>query len=118
MGGVTPDRPSPVRPVEVPARKVHPMSDQSRRRFLTHTSIGAAAVSAAFVAPSLTGSADAATPAAHPLDSGPAHEGSFTVWIKDAKAGQIVVMAGESEVTYTDRSLAKRLARIAARAKS
>lgn len=88
------------------------MSEQSRRKFIKHASIGAAAVGVATVAPSM------ASAEAHPLDSGPAHEGSFTVWVKDAKAGKIVVMAGESEVVYTDRALAKRLSRIAARAKS
>lgn len=88
------------------------MSEHSRRNFIKHASIGAAAVGVATVAPGMA-SADA-----HPLDSGPAHDGSFMVWVKDAKAGQLVVMAGESEVTYTDRALANRLARIAARAKS
>lgn len=88
------------------------MTQQSRRNFIKHASIGAAAVGVATVAPSLA-SADA-----HPLDTGPAHEGSFTVWVKDAKAGEIAVLVGESEVVYKDRALAKRLARIAARAKS
>ncbi len=55
---------------------------------------------------------------AHPLDAGPAHDGSFAVWVKDAKAGEIAVLVGESEVVYKDEALAKRLARIAARAKS
>jgi hypothetical protein len=89
------------------------MPEQSRRSFIKHASIGAAAAGVVVVAPSMTASADA-----HPLDSGPAHDGSFTVWVKDAKAGEIAVMVGESEVVYKDRALAKRLSRIAARAKS
>lgn len=89
------------------------MSEHSRRKFLKTASISAAAVGTAVVVPSFTASADA-----HPLDSGAVHEGSFAVWVKDAKAGKIVVMAGESEVVYTDHALAKRLARIAARTKS
>jgi hypothetical protein len=89
------------------------MSEQSRRTFLTRASIGAAVAGVAVVAPSVTSSADA-----DPLAAGPAHDGSFTVWVKDAKAGQIAVMVGESEVVYQDRALATRLARLAARAKS
>jgi len=69
------------------------------------------------VVPSLGASAEAKTPA-HPLDSGPAHDGSFTVWVKDARAGEIAVLVGESQVVYKDRVLANRLARIAASAKS
>ncbi len=91
------------------------MSEHSRRNFLRTASIGAAAAGAAVVLPS---TASASTPGRDSLDAGPEHQGSFTVWVKDAKAGKIVVMAGESEVVYTDRALAKRLARIAARAKS
>ncbi len=89
------------------------MSQHTRRNFIKSASIGAAAAGAATVIPTFAESADA-----HPLDSGAAHDGSFTVWVKDASAGKIVVMAGEHEVVYTDRALAKRLARIAARAKS
>ncbi|MEO9138807.1 MAG: twin-arginine translocation signal domain-containing protein [Jatrophihabitans sp.] len=91
------------------------MSENSRRNFLKTASIGAAAVGTAVVVP--VAAAQAKTPT-HELDSGPAHAGSFTVWVKNADTGTIAVMVGESEVVYTDRKLAKRLARIAARAKA
>ena len=89
------------------------MSEHSRRNFLKTATLGAAAVGTAVVVPAFESPADA-----HPLDSGAAHAGSFTVWVKDAEAGKLVVMAGESEVVYTDKSLAKKLARIAARTNS
>lgn len=91
------------------------MSEQSsRRNFLKRASIGAAVVGAGTLTPALMSSpADA-----HPLDAGAVHDGSFTVWVKDAKTGHVVVMAGESEVVYRDRVLARRLARLAARANS
>jgi hypothetical protein len=89
------------------------MSEHSRRNFLKTASIGAAAVGTAAVVPSFTDSADA-----HPLDSGAAHSGPFTVWVKNVESGEIAVLVGESEVVYKDRTLAKRLARIAAQAKS
>lgn len=94
-----------------------PQRHHSRRFFLRTASIGAAGVGAAAALP--TSSASAAAPAdTHELDSGPAHAGSFHVWVKNADAGKIAVMAGESEIVYTDRKLAKRLARLAARAAS
>lgn len=92
------------------------MSEHSRRNFLKTASIGAAAVGTLAVAPSAASAATSAD--AHPLDSGKAHDGSFTVWVKNADSGKIAVMVGESEITYTDRKLAKRLARLAARANS
>ena len=93
------------------------MSDHSRRNFLKTASIGAAAVGTLAAVPAVA-SAAPATADTHPLDSGKAHAGSFTVWVKNADTGTLAVLVGESEVTYTDRKLAKRLARIAARAQS
>lgn len=89
------------------------MSDHTRRNFLKRASICGAAAGAGTMVPGFAASADA-----HPLDSGTVHDGSFTVWVKNAKTGEVVVMAGESELVYRDRVLAKRLARLAARAKS
>lgn len=80
------------------------MSEQSRRKFIRNASIGAAAV-----LPTMT-AAEAETPVA-----GPAHDGSFAVWVKDAKSGEIAVLVGETEVVHHDRALAHKLARIAAR---
>jgi phosphodiesterase/alkaline phosphatase D-like protein len=95
------------------------MSEHTRRNFLTTASIGAVAAGALAISPTAASAAPAAASAdTHPLDSGKAHDGSFTVWVKNANTGQIAVLVGESEVTYTDRKLAKRLARIAARANS
>jgi hypothetical protein len=89
------------------------MSETSRRKFLKTASVATAAAGAVAVVPSLGGTADA-----QPVESGPAHEGSFAVWVKNAQAGEIVVLVGESEVVYQDKALATRLARIAATAKS
>ena len=86
------------------------MSEHSRRRFIRNASIGAAAVGATTIIPSLT-SADAATPDA----GGPAHDGPFTVWVKNASTGEIAVLVGETEVVHHDKALAAQLARIAAR---
>lgn len=85
------------------------MSEHTRRKFIKHASIGAAAVGATAVIPGMT-SADAETPV-----SGPAHNGPFAVWVKDAKSGEIAVLVGETEVLHHDRALAQKLARIAAR---
>ncbi len=93
------------------------MSDHSRRNFLKTASIGAAAVGTLAVAPAAASAAPASADA-HELDNGKAHNGSFTVWVKNASTGKIAVMVGESEIHYTDRKLAKRLARLAARANS
>ena len=91
--------------------KVPPiMSEHSRRHFIRNASIGAAAVGAAALIPSMT-SADAA-PAA---PTGPAHDGPFAVWVKNAKTGEIAVLVGENEVIHHDKALAATLARIAAR---
>ena len=88
------------------------MSDHSRRTFIRTASIGAAAVGATTVLPAMS-SADAATPDASA--AGPAHDGPFTVWVKNARTGEIAVLVGESEVVHHDKALAAQLAKIAAR---
>lgn len=85
------------------------MSDHSRRNFLKNVSIGAAAVGAATVLPAAV-SAGAETPV-----TGPAHDGSFAVWVKDAKSGEISVLVGATEVVHRDPALARKLAQIAGR---
>ncbi len=93
------------------------MSDQSRRNFLKTASIGAAAVGA--TAAIGFGATDAqaapATAGGKPAVTGPAHDGPFTVWVKDASTGTIAVLVGEQEVVHHDPELATTLARLAAR---
>jgi hypothetical protein len=88
------------------------MPDQSRRSFLKRASITAAAAGAATVVP--VAAADADAEGQVPVH-GPAHEGSFAVWVKDARTGEIAVLVGESEVIHYDKALARKLARLAAR---
>jgi hypothetical protein len=88
------------------------MTDHSRRTFLKHASIGAAAVGATTAIPAINSSAQAAP---ERDEAGPAYHGPFTVWIKDARTGEIAVLVGEREVVHHDRVLARKLAKIAAR---
>jgi len=88
------------------------VADHSRRKFLKHASLGAAAVSAAVVVPGLA----AASAEAEPVAAGPAHAGPFAAWVTDAKTGEIAVLVGQHEVLHRDRKLAARLAQIAGRA--
>lgn len=85
------------------------MSESSRRHFLRNSSLAIAGIGAATVLPAAT-SADAAE------SSDPMHEGHFTVWVRDASSGEIVVQAGEREIVHRDPALARTLARIAAKA--
>jgi hypothetical protein len=86
------------------------MPDQSRRSFLKRASITAAAAGAATVVPVAAADAEGQVPV-----HGPAHDGSFAVWVKDARTGEIAVLVGESEVVHYDKALARKLARLAAR---
>ena len=54
--------------------------------------------------------------AGHGFAAGPAHDGPFTVWVKNVRTGEIAVLVGESEVVHHDKALATKLAQIAARA--
>ncbi len=92
------------------------MSEHSRRHFIRNASIGAAAVGATAVIPAMT-SADAATPDRTPDSTAgtAAHDGPFTVWVTDAKTGEIAVLVGEQKVVHHDKALAAKLARIAGR---
>ena len=73
------------------------MKESSRRGFLVATGTG---VAAAAVAPALmsAGSAEAA--------SGPPQ---VVAYVKDAKAGTVVIMEGEREVNVTDKDLSARI---------
>ncbi len=98
------------------------MTDQSRRKFLKHSSLGAVAVGAALTPSLVSGVASAQTPvpaaasaaqAAHPEAVGAPADQPFIAYVKDHRSGEIVVMVGEREVVYRDAELASRLARIA-----
>jgi hypothetical protein len=86
------------------------MTENSRRSFLKTASIGAAGVAAAAAIPYV------GSEAAGAAVSGPAHEGPVVAYVKDAKTGDIAVMAGEHEIIHRDPALARQLAIIAARA--
>jgi maltose-binding protein MalE len=85
------------------------MSNTSRRHFIRNSSVAAAAVGAAAVIPATTAHA------AEPEETGAMHDGHFTVWVRNAKTGEIVVQAGEKEISHRDPKLAAKLARIAAK---
>lgn len=99
------------------------MTDQSRRKFLKATSIGGTAAGAAVVLPRLSAQparaaqAQTATASASvtTAEAGAAHAGPFVAYVKNAKTGEIAVMAGENEVVHYDPQLAARLAQVAAR---
>ncbi|HEV2638004.1 MAG TPA: twin-arginine translocation signal domain-containing protein [Actinocrinis sp.] len=101
------------------------MTDQSRRKFLQATSIGGAAAGAAVILPRLSArpatasaaSAQAAGAVAAPAfaPAGAAHTGPFVAYVKNAKTGEIAVLAGENEVVHYDPQLAARLAQVASR---
>ena len=95
------------------------MTDQSRRKFLQATSIGGAAAGAAVLLPRLAAqptAAHAAQDQAADAAAGPAHDGPFVAYVKNAKTGEIAVMAGEHEIVHRDVQLAAQLAKVAARA--
>jgi hypothetical protein len=84
------------------------VSEHSRRGFLKVAGISTVAASVVAL-PGLSGTAEAES-------SAPAHESPFVAWVKDPKAGEIAILVGTSELVYTDKKLAKRLAQAAARA--
>ncbi len=86
------------------------MSDTSRRHFIRNSSVAAAAVGAATVIPATSAQA------AEREETGAQHDGHFTVWVRNAKSGEIIVQAGEKEIVHRDPALARKLARIAAKA--
>ncbi len=88
------------------------MSEHSRRNFIRTASVGAAAIGATAIVPSMS-SADAATP--DTTAGGVAHDGPFTVWVTNARSGEIAVLVGEQKIVHHDKALAAKLARIAGR---
>ncbi len=88
------------------------MTQPSRREILAASAAGAAAVSVTTLGGGLltAGSAAAATP---PVEAGTGLAGPVIAEVRDVARGEIIVMAGESEVTVTDVALAARIARLA-----
>ncbi|MBC3841122.1 twin-arginine translocation signal domain-containing protein [Streptacidiphilus sp. 4-A2] len=91
----------------------------SRRNFLRHATAGTAAVGAVVLTPVALGrgtaSAQTRTAAA---TSGAVHQGPLVAYVKNARTGEIAVMAGEREIVHHDPQLAAHLGRIAATSKS
>ena len=93
------------------------MADHSRRTFLRSASLGAAAAGVAAVGATAAVPAGSAA-AAEPASSGPAHAGPFVAWVKDVRSGDVVVLVDDREIVHHDPSLARRLAAIAATART
>lgn len=88
------------------------MSGLSRRRFIGGAAAGAVAVTAVAV-PGLA----AAVPADDPdyADDDVALDETVVARVRDLRTGEIALYVGTREITHTDRTLARRLARAAAR---
>ena len=81
------------------------MNDATRRGFLATAGIGAAAVGVAAVAPG----ASAATAVKAKAHKGVKVDGPVGAYVQDAAKGEVVVFAGEREVTVTDHDLVAHL---------
>ncbi len=93
------------------------MTEQSRRKFLKATSIGGATLSSVMLMPRMldrSASADSAPEQVSASGADAVHGGPFVAYVKNARTGEIAVLAGEHEVVHTDPQLAISLARIAA----
>jgi 3-hydroxyisobutyrate dehydrogenase-like beta-hydroxyacid dehydrogenase len=82
------------------------MNDATRRGFLATAGIGAAAVGVAAVAPGASAAAAVKAKAAH---KGVTVDGPVGAYVHDAAKGEVVVFAGEREVTVTDHDLVAHL---------
>ena len=81
------------------------MSDPSRRGFLMLTGVGAAAATAAVVAPAAFASGGEDNTSSTP-------GGPLVAYVSNMKTGEVSVMRGEREVVVRDRALCASLARI------
>jgi anaerobic selenocysteine-containing dehydrogenase len=86
------------------------MSGLSRRRFIGGAAAGAVAVTAAAAVSGVA----AATPDP-PDDTGHDLSEPVVARVRDLRTGEIALYVGTEEITHTDRTLARRLARAAAR---
>jgi hypothetical protein len=87
------------------------MSGLSRRRFIGGAAAGAVAVTAAAAVPGVA----AAAPDDPPDDMGHELSEPVVARVRDLRTGEIALYVGTEEITHTDRTLARRLARAAAR---
>ncbi|MGH9191071.1 MAG: twin-arginine translocation signal domain-containing protein [Acidimicrobiales bacterium] len=90
------------------------MNHLSRRTFIGGAAAGVAAVTVAAV----PGLAAAAAPSQLPddnVDDTAELAGPVVARVRDLRTGEITLYAGTEEISYTDRTLARRLARAAAR---
>ena len=86
------------------------MNQPTRRRFLAMTGAGAAAISAAAVAPGALASTRDTAGQQHGDDLGSV-EGPIVAYVDDLSAGEVTVMVGEHEISVVDHDLAARIAR-------
>jgi hypothetical protein len=91
------------------------MSEHSRRTFLRGAGVSAAAVTAAAVLPAGIASASTrSTSSADASETGaPATTAPVVAYVTDPSAGTITVIHGEKEVVVTDKSLARKIAKLA-----
>jgi TAT (twin-arginine translocation) pathway signal sequence len=92
------------------------MSGLSRRKFLhASAAAGAAAVVGVPAARAVAGSSNHTTSSySNTADHGaPSATGSFIVYVKDARKGQITVLNGENETVKSDPDLVRRIVRAA-----
>jgi hypothetical protein len=87
------------------------MSDHSRRTFLRGAGVSAAAVGIAAVLPA--GIASASTTSEASDTGAPATSKPVVAYVTDPSAGTITVLHGEKEVVVTDKSLARKIAKLA-----
>jgi hypothetical protein len=87
------------------------MKTFSRRSFLKRAGVatGAAAVSAS---PALAATIE--PPGVETAPSGPVPREPIVAVVRDARLGEVMVLAGKTEKTYKDRTLVKRLLKAAA----
>jgi len=88
------------------------MSQLSRRTFIGGAAAGVVAATAA----SIPGVAAAAPPSSpdDASDDAPDLTGPVFARVRDLRSGEITLYVGTEELSYTDRTLARRLARAAA----
>jgi hypothetical protein len=87
------------------------MSALSRRTFIGGAAAGTVAVTAAAAVPGMAAAApdDAPDDVRHELSE------LIVARVRDVRTGEIALYVGTEEITHTDRTLARRLARAAAR---
>jgi hypothetical protein len=87
------------------------MSALSRRRFIGGAAAGAVAVTAATAVPGIAAAAtdDSPDDTAHELSE------PVVARVRDVRTGEIALYVGTTEITHTDRTLARRLTRAVTR---